>query len=71
MAIEIKGNQPQGEQCGNCLYHAYIGEHGICRQKPPKTFVIDAGNPPRRTVITRYPEVNKESWCGKFCDIDE
>lgn len=63
------GNEPQGENCGNCRFYGEIKGHGLCRNKPPKTFVVDAGSPPYRTVITRFPETNKNWWCGHYYQV--
>jgi len=52
--------------CKSCKYfHHRTGELGECRINPP-TFVEFSRDPGDLGLVTRFPEVSKTEWCGKF-----
>jgi hypothetical protein len=50
------------EECGNCAYFAPDQEH--CRRYPPTTHIDSSERISQ--VLTLWPTVRREDWCGEY-----
>lgn len=55
--------------CGNCRFGMEIYRENIvrCRIVPPTVIYSSV----RNETATMFPELNKDSWCGKYVPNDE
>jgi hypothetical protein len=55
----------EDDKCGNCIYFTEIDNQlDECRLNPPVVLIVS--NTARSIkVITIWPEVDRDDWCGK------
>lgn len=51
----------QLQHCGNCMFRQrHPDDKAYCHRFPPAPLYPDPG------VVTRYPQVEHDDWCGEY-----
>lgn len=60
-------NIPAQLACKNCVFcDPSVGPYLVCRRSPPVTMMVHSNKDEKPYVMTRFPVVKPEDWCGEF-----
>lgn len=63
----------KSDRCEICRFfkdNGWKDPYGWCRKNPPITVWSGANSVSYEGMVTRFPRVDKASWCGEFLPAD-